>query len=284
MILVTGATGNVGGPLAKLLHEQGQPLRAAVSSPSSVRKLPDPAIPWAVLDFEDPQTYAAAFAGVDRLFLMRPPQMADVARSIQPVIDYATAVGVRHIVFLSLIGAEKNKVVPHAKIEELLQRGPAAYTLLRAGFFMQNLSTTHREDIVEYDDVFVPAGKGKTAFVDARDLAAVAALALTQEGHENKAYPLTGSEAIDYGTVAAILSEVLGRRIGYSDPSPLTFGWRMRQRGGAWGYIGVMTAIYTTTRLGMAATVHPDLGNLLGRPPITFRQFAEDEAAVWAKQ
>ena len=90
--------------------------------------------------------------------------------------------GVRHIVFLSLIGAEKNKVVPHAKIEQLLQAGPATYTLLRAGFFMQNLSTTHRRDIVENDDVFIPAGKGKTAFVDTRDLAAVAALALTQAG------------------------------------------------------------------------------------------------------
>lgn len=283
MILVTGATGNVGGPLAKLLHAQGQPLRAAVSSPQSARKLPDPALPWVVLNFEDPQTYAAAFAGVDRLFLMRPPQMADVERSIKPLIDYAVAAGVRHIVFLSLLGAEKNKVVPHAKIEELLQRGPAAHTLLRAGFFMQNLSTTHRQDIVEHDDVFVPAGNGRTAFVDTRDLAAVAALALTAPGHENKAYALTGSEAIDYNAVAAILSDVLGRPITYSNPSPLRFARRMRQREAPWAYIGVMTAIYMTTRFGMAATVHPDLANLLGRAPIRFRQFAEDEAAVWAK-
>jgi uncharacterized protein YbjT (DUF2867 family) len=283
MILVTGATGNVGGPLAQLLHAQGQPLRAAVSSPRSATKLPNPNIPWAVLNFEDPETYAAAFAGVDRLFLMRPPQMADVNLSIKPVVDYAVAAGVRHIVFLSLLGVEKNKVVPHAKIEELLTGGPAAYTMLRAGFFMQNLSTTHREDIVEYDDVFVPAGKGKTAFVDTRDLAAVAARALTEAGHENKAYPLTGSTAIDYYEVAAVLSDVLGRTITYSDPSPLRFAWRMRQRGGDWGYIGVMSAIYMTTRLGMAATVYPDLAGLLGRAPIAFRQFAEDSAPVWQR-
>ena len=283
MILVTGATGNVGGPLAKLLHEQGQPVRAAVSSPDSVRRLPDPALPWAVLDFDNPQTYAGAFAGVERLFLMRPPQMADVDRSIKPVIDYAAANGVRHIVFLSLLGAEKNKVVPHAKIEALLGAGPVPYTLLRAGFFMQNLSTTHRLDIVEHDDVFVPAGKGKTAFVDTRDLAAVAALALTEAGHANKAYPLTGCQSLDYEEVAAILSEVLRRRITYSNPSLLRFARRMRQRGGAWPYIGVMAAIYTTTRFGMAATVHPELAALLGRPPITFRQFAVDEAAVWRK-
>ncbi len=125
MILITGATGNVGGPLAALLYAQGQPVRAAVSSPQSVARLPQPAMPWAVLDFEDPATYAAALSGVDKLFLMRPPQMANVEKSIRPLIDYAGSAGVRHIVFLSLLGAEKNKVVPHAKIEALLQAGPA---------------------------------------------------------------------------------------------------------------------------------------------------------------
>lgn len=281
MILVTGATGNVGAPVARLLHEAGEPVRAAVSSPQSAARLPDPSMPWAVFDFNDPQTYPAAFADVDRLFLMRPPQISDVDRSIKPAIDYAAANGVRQIVFLSLIGAEKNKVVPHAGIEKLLMAGSVPYTLLRAGFFMQNLSTTHRLDIVEHDDVFVPAGKGKTAFVDTRDLAAVAAVALTTPGHDNQAYPLTGSEALDYGEVAAILSDVLGRPITYSDPSLLRFARRMRQRGHAWAYVGVMSAIYTTTRLGMAETVHPDLQRLLGRPPITFRQFAEDTAEVW---
>jgi uncharacterized protein YbjT (DUF2867 family) len=209
--------------------------------------------------------------------------MADVAKSIKPLLDYATAHGVRHIAFLSLIGAEKNKVVPHAKIEALLLGGPAAYTLLRAGFFMQNLSTTHRQDIVEHDDVFVPAGKGKTAFVDTRDLAAVAALALTQAGHENKAYPLTGSESIDYFEVAAILSTVLSRPITYSDPSPLRFAARMRSRGEPWAYIAVTSAIYMTTRFGLAAPIHPELAQLLGRAPITFKEFARDEARVWQK-
>ncbi len=283
MILVTGATGNVGGPLAQLLHDAGQPVRAAVSSPRSAPRLPDPAIPWVVFDFNDPQTYPAAFAGVDRLFLMRPPQISDMEHSIKPLIAYAAANGVRQIVFLSLIGAEKNKVVPHAAVEKLLIEGAVPYTLLRAGFFMQNLSTTHRADIVEHDDVFVPAGKGKTAFVDTRDLAAVAALALTEPGHENKAYPLTGGESLDYSAVAAILSEVLGRPITYSDPSLLRFAWRMHERGHAWAYVGVMSAIYTTTRLGMAATVHPDLAQLLGRQPITFRQFAEETADAWKK-
>jgi uncharacterized protein YbjT (DUF2867 family) len=283
MILVTGATGNVGGPIVKQLYEQGHPVRAAVISSQDAARLPNPDIEWAVFDFENPETYPAAFAGVDRLFLMRPPQITDVDRVFKPLIDFAAANGVRQIVFLSLIGAEKNKVVPHAGIEKLLMAGSVPYTLMRCGFFMQNLSTTHRLDIVEHDDVFVPAGKGKTAFVDTRDLAAVAVVALTTPGHENKAYPLTGCESLDYYQVAAILSDVLGRPITYSDPSLLRFAWRMHERGHAWAYVGVMSAIYTTTRLGMAETVHPDLARLLGRQPITFRQFAEDAAYVWQK-
>ncbi len=283
MILVTGATGNVGSPLVKQLFEQGAPVRAGVTSPQSVSRLPNPAIPWAVLNFEEPQTFAAAFEGVDRLFLLRPPQTSNVERGMKPLIDYAFSVGVRHIVFLSLLGAENNNIVPHAKVEELLLAGPAAYTLLRAGFFMQNLSTTHRLDIAEHNDVFIPAGKGKTAFVDTRDLAAVAALALTEPGHENKAYPLTGSESLDYYEVAAILSEVLGRRIIYSDPSPLRFAWKLHQRGEPWAFVAVTSAIYMTTRFGMAAAIHPQLATLLGRPPLTLRQFAIAEAQVWQK-
>jgi uncharacterized protein YbjT (DUF2867 family) len=108
-ILLTGATGNVGRELASLLHSQGHPLRAAVTSAKSAQHLPHADIPWTLFDFDQPATYAAAFADVDRLFLMRPPHISDIERSIKPVIDFAAAAGVRQIVFLSLLGAEKNR-------------------------------------------------------------------------------------------------------------------------------------------------------------------------------
>jgi uncharacterized protein YbjT (DUF2867 family) len=280
-ILITGATGNVGRELASLLHSQGHPIRAAVTSAKSAQSLPYPDIPWALFDFDQPATYAAAFAGVDRLFLMRPPHISDIDRSIKPVIEFAASAGVRQIVFLSLIGAESNRVVPHAKVEKILQAGVTPYTLLRCGFFMQNLSTTHRQDIVEHNDIFVPAGKGKTAFIDVRDIAAVAAKALTEPGHENQAYPLTGSEALNYYQTAQIFSQVLERPITYSSPTPWRFAWRMWRRGNPLSYVGVVSAIYMTTRFGMAEGVTPDAAKLLGRPPRSMRQFIEDHATVW---
>ena len=280
-ILITGATGNVGRELASLLHSQGHPIRAAVTSAKSAQSLPYPDIPWTLFDFDQPATYAAAFAGVDRLFLMRPPHISDIDRSIKPVIEFAASVGVRQIVFLSLIGAESNRVVPHAKVEKILQAGVTPYSLLRCGFFMQNLSTTHRQDIVEHNDIFVPAGKGKTAFIDVRDIAAVAAKALTEPGHENQVYPLTGSEALNYYQTAQIFSQVLERPITYSSPTPWRFAWRMWRRGNPLSYVGVVSAIYMTTRFGMAEGVTPDAAKLLGRPPRSMRQFIEDHATVW---
>lgn len=280
-ILVTGATGNVGREVARELAAQGRPFRAAVLDDQAPADLPPAAQP-VVFDFTDPATYPAALDGVTRLFLMRPPAIANIQRDMKPAIDYAIAAGVRHIVFLSLQGAERNRFVPHAKVEDLLLASGVPYTLLRCGFFMQNLDTTHRADLIESSDIFIPAGKGRTAFIDVRDIGAVAALALAEPGHENRAYTLTGSEALSYDDVAGLMSAILGRPITYSDPSPVAFARRFRRRGYPWAYIGVMEGIYMTTRLGLAATVTPDTTELLGRAPITMSQYISDYAPVWS--
>lgn len=283
VILVTGATGNVGREVLRELSARGAATRAAVYNLADAPQVTGGAAEAVRFDFRDPTTFPAAFAGADRLFLMRPPAISNVKRDMQPAIDYAARQGISHIVFLSLIGVERNRIVPHAKIEKLLMHSGVGWTMLRCGFFMQNLDTTHRADLVEADDIFVPAGGGRTAFIDARDIGAVAAGVLTEPGHENKAYNLTGSEALSYGEVAAIMAEELGRPITYSDPSPLAFARRFRRRGYPGGMVNVMLGIYLTTRLGMAAGISPDVERLLGRPPITMRQYVRDYAATFQK-
>lgn len=281
-ILITGATGNVGQEIIKILYEQQQPVRAAVVSDEAAKRLPAP-VPWQQFDFMDPETYQASFAGVKKMFLMRPPHISHIERDMKPAIDYAIQLGVEHIVFLSLLGAEKNKIVPHAKVEKLLLHSPINYTLLRCGFFMQNLSATHRQDIQEFNDIFIPAGHGKTAFIDVRDIAAVAVKILTEPGHERQAYPLTGNEALDYYQVAEIMTQCLGRSIVYSNPSLLRFFWRFWRRGYPLSYIGVVSAIYMTTRFGLAETITPHTQQILGRAPISLKQFVRDHAIVWTK-
>ena len=282
-ILVIGATGNVGREVVKAVQALGGSARAAVLNEEQFTHVPAEAAERVVFDFAKPKTYAAAFAGVKKLFLLRPPAISDIETYIKPVIDYAAANGVTQIAFLSLIGVEKKRYVPHYKVEQFMKRSGVPYTFLRAGFFMQNLDTTHRADIVEHNDIFIPAGKAKTAFVDTRDLGAVAAHVLTTPGHENQAYELTGKDALTYYEVADIFTEVLGRKITYSEPSLLSFARRKKQRGHPWAYVLVTTGLYFSTRRGAAALITADVARLLGREPLTMRQYVTDYAAVWRR-
>jgi uncharacterized protein YbjT (DUF2867 family) len=275
-ILVTGATGTVGRPVAQGLADRDVPAVAATRRPDAA----DGPLPTVRFDFEDPTTYDA-FDGVRRVFLVRPPALAQVWTSIFPALDAAARAGVEHVVFLSLLGAEQNPVVPHRWIEWYLQRSGLDWTFLRPSFFMQNLATTHRADLRDRDRIIVPAGRGRTSFVDARDVAAVGVRALTEDGHRGAAYALTGAEALTYFEVAVLFSEVLGREVRYANPSVLEFVRHMREQGHPWPFVLVMTGIYLTARLGLAGTVTDDLERVLGRAPTSMRTFIQDYRARW---
>lgn len=280
-ILVTGPTGNVGSEVFARLLVQSAPAVAAAHNIDKARKQLGDDAAITHFDFKKPETFASAFEGVEKMFLVRPPDIADAKKDIAPALAAAKEAGVKHVVFLSLLGVERNPVVPHRAIEKAVRESGMAWTFLRAGFFMQNLSTTHRDDIRERGDVFVPAGKGKTSFIDVRDIAEVAVMALTEPGHENKAYPLTGEVALTYADVAREMTELLGKPIRYSNPSPRNFGKEMRRRGTPLPFILVMNALYTVCRVGGAAQVTPDAERLLGRKPVALRQFVEDYKEVW---
>jgi uncharacterized protein YbjT (DUF2867 family) len=280
-ILVTGAPGNVGTYVVKALQASGASLRIAAWDVEAARQAFGNAVEIVRFDFLDPATYAQTFAGIDRMFLVRPPQLANVQKEIAPAVHAALEAGVKHIVFLSLQGVEQNRMVPHHKIEKLLLDTGVDFTFLRASFFMQNLSTTHRKEIVESGKIALPVGNAKTSFVDTRDLGAVAARILTENGHENRAYTLTGAEALDYYQVAQIMSEVLEKPIHYTNPSAITFFRQQLAQGGKIGFALVVTGLYTITRFGNAEQMTDNVQQVLGRAPITFRQFVEDHRSIW---
>src|SRR5215208_2217783 len=184
-ILISGALGNVGTEVVKILQTQGYQVRAADINPMALRQRFGEGIDATLFDYARPETFAATFQGIKRMFLMRPPQITNVKKYMFPAIDAAKQAGVEHIVFLSLIGIEQNQRVPHYAVEQYLIASKIPYTFLRCSFFMQNLSTTHRSEIRDHNEIFLPVGRGKTSFIDVRDIGAVAALALTKLGHEN---------------------------------------------------------------------------------------------------
>ncbi|GGR22217.1 NAD(P)H-binding protein [Deinococcus ruber] len=275
-ILVLGATGNVGGEIARQLLQAGVSFQVGVRQPGRV-SFPD-SVDVQRFDAADSSSYTV-LSGIERLFLLWPPG-TDMQRDVQPVIEAAAARGVQQVVFLSILGAEKIRVVPHRRAEQLLEASGMDWVFLRASYFMQNLSGVHRDDVRLRNEIFLPAGNGKTSFVDVRDVAAVAVHALLH-GTRNVAYDLTGPQALDYDDVASIFSVTLGRRIRYTRPSALTFVRVSRQRGTSLSFALFMLAEYTAARLGLAGRVTQDIPELLGRPAIRLRRFAEDFRDAW---
>ncbi len=280
-ILVIGALGNVGAEVVKELLKTGGKVRATDLSEEKVKARFGSTVEAVRFDFTDSKTYEKTFAGVEKMFLLRPPHITNIKRDMYPSMDAAKSAGVKHVVFLSLIGIENTQYVPHYKVETYLQESGFQTTFLRCSFFMQNLNTTHRKEIKERSEIFVPVGNAKTSFIDTRDIGAVAAIALTQEGHANKKYDLTGNEALDYWQVTKTLSEVLGREIQYKNPNSIHFLFETIRRGTPFIFAYVMTKLYTSTRAGMAEKVTNTVKKLIGREPISFHKYAEDYRESW---
>lgn len=279
LLFIMGATGNMGGELARQLLVAGANVRVGVRSPERVKESGAFAgAEIARFDASDASTFGA-LDGVQRMFLLWPPG-TDVKRDVLPVIAAARERGIEQIVFLSILGAERIRIVPHRRVEQALEASGMDWVFLRASYFMQNLSGVHRDDIRVRREIFLPAGQGRTSFVDVRDVAAVGAKAL-MEGHRDRAYNLTGNAALTYTEAADIFSVTLGRRVRYVSPSPIHFVRVVHQRGTPWALTLLMLAEYTVARLGLAGEVTTTVAELLGRPPISLRRFAEDFREVW---
>lgn len=277
-LLVTGATGNVGAPLVTALRKQGAEVRPASRHPLDPQGV--------VFDFGDPATWDAAFEGVRTMFVVRPPQIADVRRGLVPALVRARARGVRHVVLLSVQGAGVVPVLPHAGIERWLRASGMDWTFLRPSYFDQNLTSVFAADIRDRNELVVPAGHGRTAFVDAGDVAAIAARAMLEPGrHIGRVWTPTSEQSLTWDEVAAVLSAVLGREITYRRPSLARYVRHARSVLGFDVPMTVMTAlIHATARVGVAGRLTGDVRAVTGRAPITLEEFAQRERAVWQPQ
>lgn len=282
-ILIIGGTGNIGFPLIKLLaQERGVRLIAGAHAVAKDREqYGDLPVALRRFDFLDPATFDQALAGVSRVFFVRPPQLAKPKTDMLPFLKRVKAHDIQQTVFVSMIGVEKNPITPHHKIEQMIVKLGLPHTFIRPSFFMQNLSTTHREDICRRNDLFIPAGNAKTSFIDTADIAAVAAKVLTSPVRTEQKLNITGPEAITYTQVARIMTDVLGRPITYSKPSLMKFRSTMRKRGVKKEFVNVMVMLYLITQMGNAKQITPDLPNYLGRPAHSVADFITHNQALF---
>ncbi len=274
MLLVTGATGRVGASVIRHIAD-AMPMRAASRGGRPVE-----GASGVVFDMTAPATWPEAFAGTDALFLMRPPQIARRAVFAR-FLDAAAAAGLRRVVALSVIGADGNRILPHHGMEAEIMARDLDWTILRPSDFMQNLETVHRDAIRRRGEIAVPAGAGRSAFIDVEDIGAVAARVLTRPGHGGMAYDLTGPAALGFDEVAATLTRHLGRPVTYRAGNPLAFALGEIRHGTAPMMALVITALYTAQRLGKAARVTGTVEALLARPPGNLDAYVARSRDIW---
>lgn len=280
-VLVVGASGNLGRSVVRALLDRGIPVRAAATDPGRLRGSV-PGVPIVSLDLTDPSTFADAVAGADALFLMRPPAIARVAGTLNAFLEVAEPQGVQHVVFSSVAGADTNRVVPHHRVEVRLRASSMGWTILRPGFFAQNLADAYGADLVGGRRLVLPAGQGRVAFVDTRDVGDVVGAVLADpEAHRGAGYTLTGPRAIGFDEVAAILARELGEQVTYQPVSPWTYAAHVHAQGLPWAQALVQTVLHTGLRYGQAERVDPMVAELLGRPARTLEEYVHDHRRSW---
>jgi uncharacterized protein YbjT (DUF2867 family) len=283
MILVTGATGHIGSELVRLLAEQGAPARALVHSPDKAAPIQRLGLESALGDYEQPDTLDAAMKDCDQLFLLSPPSPRQPQQE-QHVIDAARRAGVGHVVKQSVPWAGPDAPVEfsrwHGQVEEHLAQSGLAYTLLRPSSFMQNFLMSAQQ-VADQGVLYGMFGEGRVAFIDTRDIAAVAAELLTSPGRQGASYTLTGPEALSAAEVAERLSAATGRQVSSVDLGADAFRQALAGAGmPGWLVDGVVEG-NTMLAADHGAAVTDEVARLTGRPPRTFAQFAADHRVAF---
>ena len=280
VILVTGATGTVGSQvLGELAGRDGVLVRAAVRDLSKSAKIAGDRVEPVLFDYGKPETFASACAGADAVFLVAPFSPAGVEQAVA-FIQAAKTAGVSHIVKLSVTRSVSGITVGrwHAAIDLALKNSGVAWTLLLPAGFMQNFveGSAPRPD----GNLYLPVGDSKAAFIDTRDIASVAAKALTEPGHESNEYTLTGPAAITHHEVAAAISQAAGRPIRFVNVPEEAARQAMAAHMPPW-LVDVIVELAAWTRSGGGAQVTNTVPELLGRPARSFAEFAKDYAGHW---
>lgn len=283
MICVTGASGTVGREVVKQLQALNAPFRAAVASPSSAEAVRVRGLEAVICDYHQPDTVRAALHGCDVLFLLGANLIEQTELEIG-VVEAANAAGVHHIVKLSVMGAVDEAYSlahVHRPVEKAIESSGLGWTFLRPNSYMQNI-VTFMKPTIQSDSMFYSAsGDARISHVDARDIAAVAAQALTApDRHHGQAYLLTGPEAVTYDELASAVSSVLDRPIAHVSLPPEDLKAGMLAEGMPEPLADRLLDLERYFREDKASMISSDIERITGRIPTPLAQYLRDHASL----
>ena len=283
MILITGATGRIGGATLKQLSTRGLPVRALVRSAEKAALVAKARVETVIGDLAQPRSLEPALDGVTAALLVSPldPSQVELQGGF---IEAAKRASRPHVVKISGLGTALDSSVRsgrwHAQTEKHLEESGLPYTHLRPPFFMQNI-LRFAPTIRAHGEFTGSLGQGKVAMIDVEDIAAVAASALTTTAHVGKVYTLTGPEALSYGDVAEKLARILVRPVIYRDvPLALTRERLIASGMPAW-HVDVQMDFNTALSAGLAATVTDTVEAVTGRPARPLERFIREHLALF---
>lgn len=280
MILITGASGNVGREVVKQALAVGLKIRATFQSPAVAAQAPA-GLEGVIMDYAKPETIRPALDGVEKIFLVGPP-VRDLPAFEANFVKEARAAGRQHVVKVSALGGRESMFPSgHRDSEENIEASGLPYTFLRPNGFMQNLVNYNAGTIRSQNAFYGCQGNGAVSLVDIRDIAAAAVIVLAATGHEGKSYALTGSETLTNEHIAGKLSGIVGHKISYVDLPPTELKKVLLSAGMLEWSADALVDLQCLYREGKAGMVTDDVERLTGRKPITFDQFARDYAFAW---
>ncbi len=273
--LIVGASGTVGSELATRLAAAGHTVRRATSrSPTAPDQVQH--------DLISHRGLAHAFEGVDRAFLLAPPGHVNQHELLGPLVEQARAQRLDKVVLMTAMGANADPSAPLRRVELQLEASGLPFNVIRPNWFMQNFHTFWLAGIRDHGTIFLPTGNAKGSFIDARDIAAVAAALLDGHAHDGADFDLTGAEALDHHEAAAILSQAAGRPIAYQDITPEAMLEGLLGAGLPRPYAEFLNLILGYFKAGYAERTTDAVERITGRAPIAFERYAQDHRAHWA--
>lgn len=274
MILITGASGNVGKEVLNQIAQTGARIRAAYQSPAKAGA--PSGVEIAIVDFNKPDTLKAALKGVDRVFLVGPPT-AQLPALERKAVDVFAGAGIRQLVKLSAMGGRGATFTrQHAESEDYILASGIPYTFLRPNGFMQNFINYNGQTINTQNAFYGSEADGRVSHIDIRDIGAVAVRVLTEDGHLGKAYTMTGPQALTNTEIAQKISAAAGREIRFVNLPPADLKRALLSAGLPEWNADALVDLQRLYREGKAAAITHDVEQIVGRKPIAFEQFLED--------